>query len=357
VIGADGREEGLMDRRSRRRFLRDVAGLGLSAAGLGALAGCGGLSAPIAPALGPAPLETTTLRTARSTSVCHSPQFLAEPLLRDEGFVDIKYVEPTPSGLLFQDRLAAGELDIMTLFSAPFILQVDIGSPVVFLAGLHVGCFELFGTSQIRSVRDLKGRTAGISRFRNADHVFLASMAAYVGLDPRVDIDWLVYDQRQPAQVLTSGQADALIGFPPIPQDLRSQQIGHVVVNSSTDKPWSQYFCCMIAAHQDFVQKHPVATKRALRAFLKATDLCAADPGRAAQYMVDHGHAQSLDYTRQALHEIPYARWREYDPEDAIRFYSLRLQEIGMIKSSPDTIIQRGTDWRFLNELKQELKA
>jgi NitT/TauT family transport system substrate-binding protein len=344
-------------RQSRRQFLQGMSGLGLSAGGLALLAGCSGLSAPIAPVLGPAPPETTRLRTLRSSSVCHTPQYLAEPLLRDEGFTDIQYLEPAPAGRRPQERLAAGEMDILILFSAPSILQVDIGSPVVFLSGLHVGCFELFGTDQIRSVSDLKGRTVGISRFGNADHVFLASIAAYVGLDPRVDIHWLVYDQRQPAEVLTSGQADALIGFPPIPQDMRSKQIGHVVVNSSVDKPWSQYFCCMVTGNQEFVQKHPVATKRALRAFLKATDLCASDPGHAAQYMVDNGHAQRLDYTRQALHEIPYASWREYDPEDAIRFFSLRLRDIGMIKSSPDAIIQRGTDWRFLNELKRELKA
>ena len=40
-----------------------------------------------------------------------------------------------------------------------------------------------------------------------------------------------------------------------------------------------------------------------------------------------------------------------------MRFYALRLHEVGMIKSSPNTIIAEGTDWRFLNELKRELKA
>ena len=49
--------------------------------------------------------------------------------------------------------------------------------------------------------------------------------------------------------------------------------------------------------------------------------------------------------------------WREFDPEDSLRFYALRLHEVGMIKSSPNTILAEGTDWRFLNELKRELKA
>jgi len=57
------------------------------------------------------------------------------------------------------------------------------------------------------------------------------------------------------------------------------------------------------------------------------------------------------------LQELPYDKWREYDHEDAVRFYALRLHEIGMIKSSPQEIIADGTDWRFLNELKRELKT
>jgi hypothetical protein len=49
---------------------------------------------------------------------------------------------------------------------------------------------------------------------------------------------------------------------------------------------------------------------------------------------------------------LSYKLWREANPEDA-----LRLHEVGMIKSSPEKIIAQGTDWRFLNELKKELKA
>ena len=53
----------------------------------------------------------------------------------------------------------------------------------------------------------------------------------------------------------------------------------------------------------------------------------------------------------------PYDKWREYDPEDTIRFYGLRMHDVGFIKSSPQKIIADGTDWRLLNELKRELKA
>ena len=142
-----------------------------------------------------------------------------------------------------------------------------------------------------------------------------------------------------------------------MPQELRAKGIGHVVVSSAADKPWSQYFCCTLTAHRDWVAAHPVAAKRALRAILKATDICAEQPERAARRMVDGGFTPNYDYALQTMKDIPYNRWREYDVEDSVRFYALRLHEIGMIKSSPEQIISKGTNWRFFNELKHELKG
>ena len=48
---------------------------------------------------------------------------------------------------------------------------------------------------------------------------------------------------------------------------------------------------------------------------------------------------------------------REYNPEDAVRFYVLRLREAGTIKSSPNKILADGTDWHHWNELKRELRS
>jgi hypothetical protein len=58
---------------------------------------------------------------------------------------------------------------------------------------------------------------------------------------------------------------------------------------------------------------------------------------------------------RGGLHR--YGKWRQYDAEDTVRFYALRLREAGVIKSSPQKIIAQGTDWRFFNELKKEFKG
>ena len=57
------------------------------------------------------------------------------------------------------------------------------------------------------------------------------------------------------------------------------------------------------------------------------------------------------------MKEVAYGKWREYDPADTVRFFALRLQEVGLIKSSPQKILAQGSDWRFLKELKKELKG
>jgi len=302
------------------------------------------------------PPETTRLRLVRIPSICQAPQYVAEALLNAEGFTDVQYVQKAGT-LGIAEALASGEANINNHFVAPALIRAEAGDPIVFLGGLHIGCFELFGTDRIRAVRDLKGKTVGVLELGGSQHVFLSTMLAHVGLDPRQDVHWVTHRPAESMQLLADGKIDAFLGFPPEPQELRSRKIGHVVVNSALDRPWSQYFCCMILGNREFVKKHPVATKRAVRAILKANSLCAQQPERAAQLLVDKGFTPRLDYAVEAIKSIPYGQWRQYDPEDTIRFYALKLQEVGMIKSTPDRIIKNGTDWRFLNELKRELKA
>jgi NitT/TauT family transport system substrate-binding protein len=330
---------------TRRRFLTTVS-----------LAGTVGvLRAPPAFAA-EGPLETTTVRIANRHSLCNAPQHVAEELLRAEGFTEIRYIETAAAATA--GTIAGGKVDFSMAHASYWVPAIDAGEPVVLLAGVHVGCFELFARDGIHGVADLKGKSVGVEALGTSTHVFLAATAAHVGLDPANDIRWITTGPKvKPLELFADGKIDAFLGAPPEPQELRARNIGHVIFNSSLDRPWSQYFCCMLGGNREFVRQHPVATKRVLRAILKATDLCASEPAGMAHNMVERGFSDRYDYALQALREVPYDRWREYDAEDTVRFYSLRLHEIGMIKLSPQKIIADGTDWRFLNQLKRELKA
>ena len=286
-----------------------------------------------------APPETTTVRLAKHAGICIAPQYLAGELLRAEGITDVQYLVRPPA--ILSPAIGRGEVDFSLHFSPPSILAIEASERITIVAGIHVGCFELFANDSIRSIRDLKGKKIGVQGWGLAPHVFVSSMAAYVGLDPGKDIDWVVSPTVSPMELFVEGKIDAFLGIPPEPQELRARNIGRVIVNSSTDRPWSQNYCCMLTGNREFIRKHPNATKRVLRAILKATDFCLADPARAAQLIVDLGFTPRYDYAAQTLKEVPYNRWREYDPEDTLRFYSLRLREAGMIKSS-----SRQDHWR-----------
>jgi NitT/TauT family transport system substrate-binding protein len=331
---------------SRRHFLN-----GLSAAGAASALGFSQSQSSAESSL-----ETTKLRLLRTDSLCWAPQYVADKLLKAEGFSDIIYREQ-PLGEPVSKYLAAGEADISMNFVAPNLIRLEQGDPVVFLAGGHVGCFEVFGGERLKRISDLKGKTVPVTMLNGTEYVFFASIAAHIGLDPRKDINWLVRDTNEGMRLFVDGKVDAYIGFPPRPQELRARGIGHVILNSAFDRPWSQYFCCVVTGRREFVAKHPVATKRAVRAILKGADLCAAEPERSARTLVERKFTSRADYAEQVLRELPYARWRDYDPEDTIRFYALRLREAGLIKSTPQKLIAEACDWRFLNELKKELKG
>jgi NitT/TauT family transport system substrate-binding protein len=326
---------------SRRDFLAGLSGAGAA----GILGARSSLSAE-------APPETTTIRISTSRVVCLVPQEIAEDLLRAEGFTDVRYVE-----------VAGGlgtnwEQEDFSLSPAPIIVfHLDTGAPITALAGVHGGCYELFAHEPVTTISDLKGKRVGIRDLNSSGHLYVAMMAAQVGLDPQKDLEWVTNPAGEAIELFTEGKVDAFIGSPPEPQELRARKIGHVILNIGTDKPWSHYFCCMLHGNREFVRDYPVATKRVARAILKATDLCAADPEKAARRLVDAGVIERYDYALQTLRELTYDRWREFDPEDSLRFYALRLHEAGMIKSSPNQLTTEGTDWRFLNELKRELKA
>jgi len=221
---------------------------------------------------------------------------------------------------------------------------------------LHSGCLELIANESVGKVSDLRGKRVGMHHASAPSHVLVALMAAYIGLDPVNDIQWVV-EINDPAEAFVAGKFDAFLATPPETQKLRGKKIGHTIVNTTLDPPWSQHFCCMISVKADYAERCPVATKRVVRAILKSADLCSSNPSWSAKQVVDQGFVPNYEYALQTLSDIRYGIWRDFDPEASVRFYALRMQETGMIKSSPQEVITKGTDWRFLNELKREMKT
>ena len=331
---------------SRRRFLA-----GLSAAGAMGFVGSAQL------AYAEPPPETTTVRLPQYfPSGCDGPIYVAKDLLSAEGFTDVRYVQGD-SKVDSSVWLARGETDFDWNFAPIHINSIETGAPIKVLTGLHSGCLELIANASINAINELRGKRVGVYSSNSLHTIWVTLMAAYIGLDPVNDIQWIESADTSPKDFFVEGKIDAFLAVPPEPQDLRARKIGRTILDTAIDRPLSQYFCCMLAGSAEYVGKYPVATKRVMRALLKAVDLCASNPKMAARQLADEKFTDRYDYALATFIDSRYDRWREFDPEDTMRFYALRMNEVGFIKTNPNDVIARGTDWRFLDELKRELKT
>jgi len=331
---------------SRRRFLVSTS-----------LAAAAGVFAPRAVLAAEGPPETTTIRLRKQLSICFAPLYVVEAFLHAEGFTDVQWVTSSPDIVAEVKMVERGDVNFGINFAGTIVHQLDGGLQITALGGLHAGCYELFAKEPINSVKDLRGRRVAVDHRSGGQHLYIAIMASNVGLDPNQDIEWVTSSDVSALDRFAAGEADAFLGFPPEPQRLRARGHDRVILNTTLDRPWSQYFCCVMYGNPTWVRDHPVATKRFLRAMYKAADFCTADPAQAAQVLFDGGFAERYDYALETIESIPYDLWHEYDSEDTLRFFGLRLHEAGMLKHSPNDLIAAGTDWRFVNELKREMKA
>ena len=281
---------------------------------------------------------------------------MAEDLIRADGLSDFRYVDTPGLACPRQRCLARGEVD----FSVEFSIALAIRSTKENRSRCSRGARGLLRAVWPRRHRERcrpEGQTSVQEGACGSDpHLFVTAMATHVGLDPLNDIRWVTSDV-EPTELFAEGKVDAFLEFPPEAQELRTRKIGHVIVNSIHDLPWSHYYCCMLASNASFAEEHPAPPSGSLARSSKPR-ICAFPIRRSwRRLLVVDGYAKHDLSALQSLKEIPSATWRDFDPEDTIRFFSLRLSEAGMIKSSPQKIIATGTDWRFFNELKRELKA
>jgi NitT/TauT family transport system substrate-binding protein len=172
------------------------------------------------------PLESTAIRVVKNQGICYAPQYVAEPLLSDEGFTDIRFVETPPPEI--GAAIALGKVDFGLSYAPLFARDIDAGTAVTVIAGVMVGCTELFTRDGIHSITDLKGKSVGIQALGSLPNVLVFLMAAYVGLDPDKDIHWVTDPKVKPKELFIDGKIDAFLGFPPEPQELHARGIGHV---------------------------------------------------------------------------------------------------------------------------------
>ena len=345
-----------MNRKAKTNWSRRQVIKGLSASAAVGLLGLGPSRAMAEP-----PPETKRIRLLADPTfaiICYAPQLVAEQFLRMEGFTEISYSSYGPT-YTEAEVLATGEADMSAAFASDYLVAIDGGAPISIIGGVHVGCVEVYASNQVKTIHDLRGKRVVISVMGGAEHTLLSTIAAQVGIDAENDFKWVENTEFATwPDMLANDEVDAVAAFPPMSYELNDRKIGHVVLNTISDDPWRHYFCCMLGAHTDFVKNYPVATKRAMRAMLKANALCTQDPQTAAAMISQHGDEfGDQDQILRSLKDIPYDAWRNYDIAASLRFYALRLHEAGLVNRTPNDLLKLASDVEMFEELKLELKA
>jgi NitT/TauT family transport system substrate-binding protein len=350
---------------TRRELLRWTLGTGAALAGGSIIAAC---SQPVGPpaARSPSatlpPPEITTVRFV-SPAACDPPTVLAKEFLLEEGFKEVQYVRVP---VTTTEWLTTGVADFHSGYGNLIAANVDAGLPILALAGIHPGCFELFARPGVAGIRDLRGKTIAVNAKNASDQFygFFSILLAYVGVDPQTEVNFIEVKPDVVAlrDAFVDGRSEAFIAPAAFGPMLRRnpKNPGKVILDTTMDKPWSQYYCCQLVANRDWARKYPVATKRVTRAVMRAADEVMKDKARAAHEYVSRGFYATAsptdeEVTNEVIHDLSYD-WRDLDPEETLRFFALRLADAKLVKGTPQQLIAQGSDFAFMRQLRTELK-
>ncbi len=310
---------------TRRRFFRTAALAGAAAA------------LPLSPAAAEEPgLETTSIKLAKTPAICTMPQMITRQLLEAEGFVDIRYVDVAP--VKGTEPLARGDVDLLVHYASNFVIDLAKGETSTVLAGVHVGCFVLFGNERVRRIADLKGKTVGVQGFG----ISWASVAEPDGRRGRARPQ-----EGHPVARCSGGQAEGSVHRR---QDRRLSRLSagaagvarpayrprHPRYAQSTGHGRNIFAACSAAIGNSCggIRSRPNA-----RCVRSSRRRISARPIRRWQRrdLVAGGFTDRYDYALQTLKDVSYDQWREYDAEDTIRFYALRMHDAGFDQIEPAT--------------------
>ncbi len=235
---------------------------------------------------------------ARSRASASRLMYVAEDLLRAEGFAEVRIRADRRHGTRWRHGSAVKSTSA-SIFAAPLVYHLDAGrADHGRSAGVHTGCFELFAHERdpARCSTSRAGASAS-RRLGSSPHVFLAVIADL--RRPRPGAMTSTGSRAAtgpPKELFAAGKIDAFLGFPPEPQELRARKhrprdperrgrpaVVGVLLLSAGGQP------------RNSSGKHPIATKRVLRAILKADRPVRRRAGaRSPGVLVDGGFTAAL---------------------------------------------------------------
>jgi NitT/TauT family transport system substrate-binding protein len=272
-----------------------AVGLGLAAAGCGGGGGEGG---------GPG-----TLKVAYIGLTCEPPIFVAHEkgFFKEEG-LDVELVRTDWKGL--RDGLGLGTFHANHTLLMYILKPIESGLDVYVTGGVHTGCLRIQASpkTSIKTVAELKGKRIGIpTTLGSPPHLYASRMLAVNGLNPRKDVDWIVFPPETSELALEQEQVDAVASAEPIGTILRIKGKVRTIADQAVDAPYKDEYCCAVVVNGAFAREHPAAAAKVTRAMLKAAKWVAANPTAAARLAVEKKYlAATPEINAQAIAKLDY---------------------------------------------------
>src|SRR5688572_17435146 len=327
----------------RRQFLKSTA----------AIAGTAGLGMPQVLRAQAAP---DVINVGHLVGICMSPLFYAQAtgMFKDEGLkVDMKFM-PNPG-----DALTALTGNVMQVVHIPFtniIVAANNGAPVRIVGGSGAGGLFLIaqGSTGIKSMDDLKkhkGKGLKIGAMRLNTFELMAYRALQNAGLSYADFNMVWFsDTLSMASAFEAKAVDVVTHVEPFATRL-VDKLGGVPIASNLDTWGKDGPDCVTNARIDFLEKHPQAATKYLRALLKADAEIKKNRDKAVEVLdASKFYRVDKDTLRAALpRQMPQVNLIGAG-EAGMRTAIADMTTLGYIKTVPANLI----DFRFL---KEALKA
>lgn len=309
-----------------RRIIR--AGAALIAAGAVALATAAPAEAPL-----------KKVKIGVFGTVCEAPLFIAHEkgFFRQQG-LDTELVNGNYTTLL--DALATGKIHATDGLLLQWFKPIEQGINVKFTAGIHTGCLQIVvpGTSNVRAIRDLKGKTIGVNAIGGGGMNLGTRVLANAGVDYKTGVTWKVFPNSELPLALKKGEVDAIIIGDPFAEIAIQTLNGRSILNSASQAPFEHEYCCLVVLNGDLVKNDPTTAAAITQAILNAARWVKANPKEAARIAVEKKYVPG-DAELNARILATY----DYEPsvdggERALLAAGPELKKTGVLDPSTDVV-------------------
>lgn len=238
----------------------------------------------------------------------------------------------------FKDLLGLGEIHMGQQPVMMFLKPIEEGLDVKMTAGVHKGCLRIQApkNGDIRTAQDLRGKRIGVPGMGTPPFIFANRVLARHKIDPRTDIQWLVFPSGELGLALEKGAVDAVATSEPVGSLLIAQGRIQNVADLGVDQPYADEFCCSIMMNGKFVSTHRDACASAVRAILKGARWVETNPRAAARLSIEKKYlASNPELNTQALGLLRYIP-SVSGGLDAIRTAAQDMISVGMLSASTD---------------------